>query len=67
MDEKNIENMKLNLNLWEFLMIGIEKLVPVNLNIKEQQNLFIKLFNANLIYKKKAGQIGSSRKLSFSE
>ena len=57
--KKNIQNMKTQLKSMGISYDWNREISTCEPEyIKEQQKLFIKLFNANLIYKKKAGQIG---------
>ena len=67
--EKNIENMKTQLKSMGISYDWNREISTYEPEyIKEQQKLFIKLFNANLIYKKKKlGELGSSGRISLSK
>ena len=67
--EKNIKNMKTQLKSMGISYDWNREISTCQPEyVKEQQKLFIKLFNANLIYKKKKlGKLGSSRRISLSK
>ena len=67
--KKNIENMKTQLKSMGISYDWNKEISTCEPEyIKEQQKIFIKLFNANLIYKKKKlGKLGSSGRISLSK